>query len=178
MMVRLEPYSEADFPLLQRNNSPEMTAHLGGPESEEKLNNRHQRYLELPKSGTVQMYVVWVDEPELAAVDVGIVGYWEKEWRGEKVWEAGWSILPEYQGHGLAGAAVAVLLDKARAEQRYRFLHAYPSVENLPSNALCRTLGFELLGEHDFEYPPGHIMRCNDWQIDLSVLSGKYLAGK
>lgn len=29
---------------------------------------------------------------------VGWVGYWESEWRGETVWECGWSVLPEAQG--------------------------------------------------------------------------------
>jgi hypothetical protein len=23
------------------------------------------------------------------------------------------------------------------------------------------------LKERDFEYPAGHLMRCNDWQLDL-----------
>ncbi len=52
-------------------------------------------------------------------------------------------------------------------------LHAFPSVENAPSNAICPKLGFELLGEHDFEYPPGHPMRCNDWRLDLSETEGE-----
>jgi len=144
IVVELEPYSEADLPLLKRNNSPEMTAHLGGPESEEQINRRHQRYA------------------------VGMVGYWEKKWRDELVWEAGWGIVPAYQGRGLAGAAVAALIDTARAEKRHRFLHAFPSVDNPPSNALCRRLGFELIEACDFEYPSGHFMRCNDWRLDLS----------
>jgi RimJ/RimL family protein N-acetyltransferase len=52
-------------------------------------------------------------------------------------------------------------------ENQRRFMHAYPSVENAPSNAICRKLGFTLLGEHEFEYPPGQFMRCNDWRLDL-----------
>ena len=28
-------------------------------------------------------------------------------------------------------------------------------------------LGFTLQGEYDFEYPPGHWMRCNDWELNL-----------
>jgi hypothetical protein len=27
--------------------------------------------------------------------------------------------------------------------------------------------GFINRGEHTFEYPKGHWMRCNDWRIDL-----------
>jgi RimJ/RimL family protein N-acetyltransferase len=46
-------------------------------------------------------------------------------------------------------------------------VHAFPSVENAASNAICRKAGFSLLREHDFEYPKGHPMRCNDWRFDL-----------
>jgi RimJ/RimL family protein N-acetyltransferase len=42
-----------------------------------------------------------------------------------------------------------------------------PSVDNAPSNALCRKLGFTLLGPHEFEYPKGSWMQCNDWRLDL-----------
>jgi RimJ/RimL family protein N-acetyltransferase len=44
-------------------------------------------------------------------------------------------------------------------------------VDNAASNALCRKLGFVLVGETDVEYPPGHMMRCNDWRIDLTAPS-------
>ena len=48
-------------------------------------------------------------------------------------------------------------------------MHAYPAVDNDPSNGLCRKLGFELLGPSDFEWPSGSgtLMRCNDWRFDL-----------
>jgi len=48
-------------------------------------------------------------------------------------------------------------------------VHAFPSVDNPPSNAICRKLGFELLEAIDFEYPPGSggVLRCNDWRLDL-----------
>lgn len=44
-MVQLVPWSAADFWLLERCNSPEMTAYLGGPESAEQLAKRHHRSL-------------------------------------------------------------------------------------------------------------------------------------
>ena len=46
-------------------------------------------------------------------------------------------------------------------------MHAFPAVDNPPSNALCRKLGFTLIEECEFEYPKGHFMRCNDWRLDL-----------
>ncbi|MBD0382969.1 hypothetical protein [Paenibacillus sedimenti] len=35
------------------------------------------------------------------------------------------------------------------------------------SNAICRKLGFSFIKECEFEYPPGSIMRCNNWRLDL-----------
>jgi RimJ/RimL family protein N-acetyltransferase len=49
-------------------------------------------------------------------------------------------------------------------------MHAFPSVDNLPSNAICRKIGFTLQEEVEFEYPPGNFMRCNDWRLDLFVV--------
>ena len=46
-------------------------------------------------------------------------------------------------------------------------MHAFPAVDNLASNAMCRKLGFTLLEEYEVEFPPGNLLRCNDWQLDL-----------
>lgn len=163
--VRLEPWGEADLPLLRRiMGDPAMTEHLGGPESEEKLAERQARYERVGESGSGRMFKIL---DEATGTPAGSVGYWEKDWRGGTVYEAGWSVLPEFQGRGIAVAATRLAIDAARAERSHRYLHAFPSVENAPSNAICRKLGFELLGESDFEFPPGHWMRCNDWRLDL-----------
>jgi hypothetical protein len=53
------------------------------------------------------------------------------------------------------------------AEGKNRFLHAFPSIESEPSNAICRKVGFPLIGECEFEYLPGNCRRCNDWRLDL-----------
>ena len=165
MSVRLEPWAEGDLPLLRRlMGDPAMTEHLGGPESEEKLVKRQSRYERLdPDTG--RMFKI-VDEA--SGEPVGSVGYWEKDWRDTTVWETGWSVLPEFQGRGIAGEATRQAIDAAREERKqHRYFHAFPSVDNAPSNAICRKLGFELLGALDFEFPPGHPMRCNDWRLDL-----------
>ena len=78
-------------------------------------------------------------------------------------------MLPAYRGQGLATAAVLAALDVARARRDRRYAHAYPSVDNPASNAVCRKAGFTLLGETGFEYPPGQMMRANDWQLDLTA---------
>jgi RimJ/RimL family protein N-acetyltransferase len=61
----------------------------------------------------------------------------------------------------------AQVVAMARSERRHPFLHAFPSVDNAPSNAICRKLGFTLLGECELEYPPGRVMRCSDWRLEL-----------
>jgi RimJ/RimL family protein N-acetyltransferase len=162
--VRLEAWGEGDLPLLEQiMGDPEMTKHLGGPESPEKIAERHDRYVRAVDSRS-RMFKIVDDATGEAA---GSVGYWEREWRGEQVYETGWSVLPGFQGRGIAGRATALAIEAARAERRHRFLHAFPSIANAPSNAICRKLGFELLGEYEFEYPKGSFMQCNDWRLEL-----------
>jgi RimJ/RimL family protein N-acetyltransferase len=98
---------------------------------------------------------------------VGSIGYWEKPWRDRLVYETGWFILSAYQGHGIATKAGQVVLEQGRLEHRHQFMHAFPSVENPASNAICRKLGFFLIEECQFEYPPGHSLTVNDWRFDL-----------
>ena len=175
-MIELEPYSDADLWLLERNNAPEMTEHLGGPESAEQIRRRHQRYIDIPSAGTGLMFKIALrPESDLNSSSasgsnfsgVGLIGYWEKIWRDELVWEAGWGVLPEYQGRGIAKAALIALVTKAKQASRHRFMHAFPSIDNPPSNALCRSVGFEWIEACNFEYPRDHFMRCNDWRLDL-----------
>jgi len=164
--IRLEPWGEDDLPLLRKTlGDPEMTRHLGGPESEEKLVERHRRFERLAASGTGHMFRIVDDE---TGESVGSVGYWQRDWRGEEIYEIGWMVVPQFQGRGIAAAATAQAIEHARAEGGRSRIHAFPSVDNPPSNAICRKLGFELAGDIEFEYPPGNMMRCNDWRLDLS----------
>jgi len=158
-IVRIERWGEGDGALLEKLlRNPQMTTHIGGPETAEKLAERQAGY-QVPGS---RQYKILVD-----GEDAGWVGYWEREWRGERVYEMGWSVVPRFQGRGVASTATRQLIDIARAERTLRYVHAYPSIENSPSNAICRRLGFELMGDYEFEYPKGHFMRCNDWRFAL-----------
>lgn len=143
-----------------------MTEHLGGPETEEQILARHKRYVEVGGPGTGQMFSI-VLFPELEAA--GSVGYWERVWQEETVYETGWSVLPELQGRGIASLAIEAIIARARAEQKHRYLHAFPSVDNPASNAICRKLNFSFISVCDFEYPLGSIMRCNDWRLELTA---------
>ncbi|MCC3371583.1 GNAT family N-acetyltransferase [Cohnella sp. REN36] len=158
------PWTENDLELLRLSNAPEMVEHLGGPETEEQLQSRHRRYLALNERDDGQMYSI-VLQPGGEAV--GTTGYWENVWQGETICETGWGIFPSYQGRGFATAAVRAVIDRVRETGRHRYLHAFPSTDNPASNAVCRKLGFEPLGETKFEYPKGSWMRCNAWRFDL-----------
>ena len=161
--MTLEAWGSGDLPLLERlMGDPRMTEHLGGPESAEKLRERQEEYEQL-EGGDRMFRIV-----DLATGDgVGSVGFWTKDWRGGQVYEVGWMVVPEFQGRGIAGAATAQAIDLARHDDMHRFMHAFPNVDNAPSNAICRKLGFELLEACEFEFPEGHWMTCNDWRLDL-----------
>lgn len=165
--VNLREWSDGDLPLLKRlMGDPAMTVYLGGPEPLEQIRKRHERYCQISHSGKGRMFVIVVGPGRVMA---GSVGYWEQEWGGQHVWETGWSVLPEFQGQGIATKATALVVGQARAEEKHRFIHAFPSVDHGASNAICRKVGFTLQGEVEFEYwrEPGKFMRCNDWRIDL-----------
>ncbi|HEX2682130.1 MAG TPA: GNAT family N-acetyltransferase, partial [Candidatus Dormibacteraeota bacterium] len=76
-MIRLRRWADADWPLLVRLNAPEMTDHLGGPETDEAVRRRHERYL-AAADGVICLTAVL--EPE--GVAVGNVNIWERDWRG------------------------------------------------------------------------------------------------
>ena len=165
--VRLRPWKPGDLTLLERLlGDPAMTVHLGGPESPEKLRRRNQAYAVVnPAEG--QMFVILAgDEP------AGSVGYWLLDWEGVTVWETGCSVLPEFQGRGIGSRGLRLAVELAREAAPHRAIHAYPSVDNTSSNAMCRSAGLTLVGEADFEYPVGHPMRVNDWMLPPARASG------
>ncbi|BBA95773.1 hypothetical protein RVR_773 [Actinacidiphila reveromycinica] len=182
--VRLREWAEGDLWVLERMNTPEMTTHLGGPETEEQVRARHARYLP-PDADGGRMYVVVADlaphagahtgadlDPGADGRVVGSIGFWGRVWQEEPVFETGWGVLPEFQGRGVAVAAARAVVERAAAVGTRRHLHAYPSIDHRASNAVCRRAGFTLLGEVAFEYPKGRPMRCNDWRIDLAEGGG------
>jgi len=161
--VRIELWDEGDLDLLRQLNSPEMTVHFGGPETEEKILDRHKRYYEIAQNGTGKMFKILL-LPHLEVV--GSVGYWDQTWKEESIYEIGWSVLSEYQGRGIATEATAKAIASIRSEKKkHKFIHAFPKTKNPASNAICRKLGFSYIGECDFEYPIGTTIRCNDWRL-------------
>ena len=179
MTVRLEPWGEDDLPLGTLLGDPVMMEHLAAyaqsgrtlfiPAAGPRLRRRSS-------SATTATSASPGAKITVDGVSAGWVGYWEHEREGESleicvsgprvanapyaggraIYEMGWSVLPEFQGRGVAGEATRLALEAARATDGPRTVHAFPMPENGPSNAICRKLGFTLLGEVEFEFPKGH----------------------
>jgi RimJ/RimL family protein N-acetyltransferase len=165
--IALAPWEAGDRWLIDATmGDPAMTEHLGGPEPEEKLQERHERYLNL--NGQRKARMMKIVRPSDGRV-LGSIGYWETTWDGKEIYEMGWAVLPEYQGQGIATRATLLALDYARANGQRRYLHAFPNVENPSSNGVCRKAGFTNLGQVQAEFPPGHPMTCHNWRIDLQA---------
>jgi RimJ/RimL family protein N-acetyltransferase len=163
--ITLHPWSDSDLPILQMTlGNPQMMEHLGGIETPEQIAKRHARFLRHEPPG--DMFTIRIEDQ---AAPVGSIGFWERLGAdGEPAYETGWMVLPQFAGRGIATQAALLIIERARAEGKHRYMHAYPSVNNAASNAVCRKAGFTNLGEGTWEYPKGHFMRCNDWRIDLS----------
>lgn len=165
--ISLRPYSSDDKWVLERTlGDPVQMVHLNGPESEERLKRRHELFLTMSSDQSAGcMYTITVGAGSSPA---GNVGFWETEWEGENGWETGWFVLPEFQRKGVATAATKLLIEHV-AQLSRRFMFAFPSVGNTPSNSICRKLGFVLMGENESEYPPksGLKLRHNVWRLDL-----------
>jgi len=115
--------------------------HLNGPESMEQIQRRHERFLAMSADRHAGcMYTIMVG-PSAA----GSVGYWETDWEGGRAWETGWFVLPEFQGLGVATQAMKLMIQTASEMSSRRYLVAFPSTDNGPSNAVAKKLGFELV---------------------------------
>jgi RimJ/RimL family protein N-acetyltransferase len=162
--IRLRPWAEPDLGLLVALNTPEMTEHLGGPETDEQVRRRLDRYVNGSIHEDGEMFVIESTD----GVAMGGIGFWPRHWTDGDIYETGWGVLPGYQGKGVASMAARFVIGLAAAAGQAPALHAFPAVSHPASNAVCRKAGFVLIGPADFEYPPGRPMRVNDWRFDLS----------
>jgi RimJ/RimL family protein N-acetyltransferase len=134
---------------------PAMMADLGGPLPGDGIEAKLATDVRNTRDDTywVSMIVPDPAAPELVA---GTVGLWShEEIEGAPLSEIGWMVLPEYQGRGLAKVAVRAMLERAHADGRWGVVHAFPGIHNAASNALCRTVGFTLVGERVVTFADG-----------------------
>jgi RimJ/RimL family protein N-acetyltransferase len=144
---------------------PVMMAELGGPLPRDGIEAKVRSDVEESDAGRA-----WIMMIELADETVaGGVVLWSHHEEAEPFSEIGWMVLPEFQGRGIAKAAAHSLLERARDEQRWGIVHAFPGVTNAASNGICRSLGFTLTGEQEILFTD-RLLRTNHWQIDPKIL--------
>jgi len=148
---------------------PSLMVHLNGSESKERIRKRHELFLAIsanPQTGC--MFTILTGSNKTPA---GNVGYWESDWKGEQGWEMGWFVLPELQGRGIATAAARLVIESLVKRRGRKSVFAFPSVDNRPSNAICRNLGFTLKEDVSNEYPPGsgRLLHVNVWMLALET---------
>lgn len=155
--MELRRYQDGDFGLTQAlETDPVTMRELGGPTDRASLRSAHRRRCEDPWWFTIV--------PQPSGPAVGTIGIWASQLDGSAIFETGWMVLPVHQGRGIASAALALLIERVRAEPRLDRMHAFPAVGNGPSNALCRRAGFTLLGERELDYA-GHRLHCSHWAL-------------
>lgn len=143
---------------------PVMMAELGGPLPVEGIADKVRR--DVLAAAADRSWIKMIVPDGAAPGEVaGSVTLWPNEEGGEVVSEIGWMVLPEFQGHGVGKAAVRAVLDLAARDGRWGPVHAHPATTNGPSNGICRTLGFRLLGEREVDFA-GRLLRVNHWVFD------------
>jgi RimJ/RimL family protein N-acetyltransferase len=164
--MRLRDVSPDDLDLyLGTLGDPSVMSELGGPLPTERITKKLQRDIELAASD--EAWILTIVPDETAGRAVGTISVWNSEHLGEPVVEMGWILLKEFHGRGYGSEAVYLTLLRAKAENRWGVIYAFPGITNPASNAVCRKTGFELIGQSDGEYN-GHPIRSNDWRVDLA----------
>jgi RimJ/RimL family protein N-acetyltransferase len=159
--VRLRDVTIDDLALYERMRcDPVMMAELGGPLPIDGVPGKLRRDVAAVERDEYWVSIVESDEGD----PLGSVVLWRHDDHGEMESEIGWMVLPEFQGQGVGKRATAALLLRARADGRWGDIHAYPGVTNAPSNGICRSLGFTLLGESEVRFE-GRPMHVHHWRL-------------
>ncbi len=145
---------------------PAMMSHLGGARPREGMEAKVARDVADVAAGRAIIGMIIPDPPN-SAVAVGTVTLWTHETETSTQSEIGWMVLPEYQGRGLAKRAVRLVLQRARSEGTWGVVHAYPATDNAPSNGICRSIGFTLVGVEEITFAD-QLFRSNHWSFDTA----------
>ena len=166
--IRLRDVGSGDLgAYIRMRCDPAMMAELGGPLPREGIEAKvaGDAREAAPDTSWIKMIV---PEDAVAGGVAGSVVLWSHDSGGEPVSEIGWMVLPEFQGRGIGKTAVRMLLEMARDQDRWGLVHAFPATTNVPSNGICRSLGFRLVAEQDVTFA-GRVLRTNHWMIDPRV---------
>lgn len=143
---------------------PVMMADLGGPLPPDGMADKVRRDA-LEAAAGISWIKMIVPDPGVPDVVAGSVTIWSHSGDDGPVSEIGWMVLPHFQGRGLGKLAARALLQRARDEDRWGVVHAFPASGNGASNGICRSLGFRFVGERDVTFAD-RVLRSNHWVID------------
>lgn len=163
MLLRNVRLSDVDAYVRMRCD-PAMMAELGGPRPVEEIAPKVAKDVRDAEADTSWIKMIVLDEEHPDEV-AGSVALWTHAGTESPFSEIGWMVLTEYQGRGIAKDAVRRVLEAARRDGRWGLIHAFPGVTNAPSNGVCRSLGFELLGAEEIEFG-GQPFASNHWVFD------------
>lgn len=148
---------------------PRMMKDLGGPRAPEDMPEKVAR--DVAEANADRQWILMIcpdDDPRNVA---GTVTLWAHDGDGTRRTEIGWMVLPEFQGQGLARAAVEEVLHRAALDGRWGPVHAFAGVTNEASNRLCRAVGFQLLGQESRPFA-GRTFDSLHWVIEPSTERG------
>ncbi|MFI5980089.1 GNAT family N-acetyltransferase [Streptomyces sp. NPDC051555] len=143
---------------------PVMMADLGGPQPREGMADKVRRDAEQAAADIAWLKMI-VPDPAVPEVVAGTVTLWSHDGGDGPTSEIGWMVLPRFQGRGLGRRAVRALLERARDEDRWGVVHAFPATSNAASNGICRSVGFRFVAEADVSFA-GQTFRTNHWAVD------------
>ncbi|MGW4733903.1 GNAT family N-acetyltransferase [Streptomyces shenzhenensis] len=143
---------------------PLMMAELGGPLPRDRMPDKVRRDA-IEAAADVSWIKMIVPDPDAPDVVAGSVTIWSHETDDGPLSEIGWMILPPVQGRGLGKRAARTLLERARDENRWGIVQAFPATSNGASNGICRSLGFRFIAEQNVTFAD-HVLRTNHWSID------------
>ncbi|MFF9363861.1 GNAT family N-acetyltransferase [Streptomyces griseoluteus] len=149
---------------IQMRCDPDMMKDLGGPLPREGMGEKVQRDVRRAAEDTAWTKMI-IPETADPSVVAGTVSLWSHEADDQYISEIGWMVLPTFQGRGYGKRAVGALLEMAREDGRWGLIHAFPATNNLPSNGICRAVGFTFVGEQSLEFA-GRVLNTNHWVID------------
>ncbi|MGW5093852.1 GNAT family N-acetyltransferase [Streptomyces nodosus] len=143
---------------------PIMMAGLGGPLPAEGMRDKVRRDARDAAADRAWIKMI-VPDPATQDEVAGQVTIWSHDSGEGPFSEIGWMVLPRFQGRGLAKRAARALLERARDEDRWGVVHAFPATGNGASNGICRSLGFRFLSEQSVTFAD-RVLRSNHWTLD------------